>query len=94
MKTIKPLQSKPFLFFFLISGLLSSCFTQIPISHAKPKNNDTYNVSYLFEHEGCKVYRFYDNGHYVYFTNCNGDVTSVEDDSTQTRVLNINRVNP
>ena len=51
-------------------------------------NNSTYQVEYLFEHEGCKVYRFMDMGHYIYFTNCKGDVTSIESDSVRT----VNRI--
>ena len=70
-----------------------SCSVQQPISSAPPQNNDTYEVEYLFEHEGCKVFRFYDNGNYVYFTNCTGDVTSFQNDSTSTRVENKIRVN-
>ena len=77
----------------LILGFFSlvSCITQIPISSESPENNQTYDVEYLFEHEGCKVYRFSDMGHYVYFTNCKGDVTSIKNDSTQTKVLNMVR---
>ena len=37
---------------------LSSCVSQIPLTKEKPVNNSTYQVEYLFEHEGCKVYRF------------------------------------
>ena len=55
------------------SAWLSSCVSQ---------------VEYLFEHEGCKVYRFMDMGHYIYFTNCEGDVTSIESDSVRT----VNRI--
>jgi hypothetical protein len=44
-------------------------------------------VEYLFEHDGCKVYCFYDRGHYVYFTNCNNVVTSMECDSTDTHAV-------
>lgn len=51
-------------------------------------NNETYNVEYLFEHDGCKVYRFSDNGNYVYFTNCKGDVTSFVNDSTDAHIEN------
>ncbi len=68
--------------------IIPSCGS-IPISEAPPKNNSTYNVSYLFEYEGIKVYRFYDNGRYVYFTNCNGEVTSISNDSTQIRTQTI-----
>lgn len=67
---------------------LLSCVYQKPISKITATNNKTYLVEYLFEHEGCKVYRFSDNGHYVYYTNCNGNVTSIENDSLSTRVEN------
>jgi len=75
----------------LISALYS-CSVQQPISSAPPQNNATYEVEYLFEHDGCKVFRFYDNGNYVYFTNCTGDVTSIKNDSTSTRIVNQIRV--
>jgi hypothetical protein len=35
-------------------------------------NNPDVTVSLLFEHEGVKVYRFYDNGHAVYYTDARG----------------------
>jgi len=70
--------------------VMSSCSgsKSIPISKAVAANNTSYEVEYLFEHEGCKVYRFLDTGHYVYFTNCRGTVTSIENDSTSTRIVN------
>lgn len=36
-------------------------------------NNPEFTVDLLFEHEGCKVYRFQDDGS-KYFTNCKGSV--------------------
>jgi len=76
------------------AAMLQSCIFQRPVANMVPANNKTYNVSYLFEHDGCKVYRFYDQGHWVYFTNCKGDVTSISADSTHTRVVNNVRTNP
>ena len=35
------------------------------------------NVVKLFEIDGVSVYRFYDGGKYVYFTNSNGKVQSI-----------------
>ena len=70
------------------NACLSSCVSQIPLTKEKPVNNSTYQVEYLFEHEGCKVYRFMDMGHYIYFTHCEGDVTSIESDSVRT----VNRI--
>ena len=61
-----------------------SCFAGKPIVTEEPKNNVTYAVDYLFEHDGCKVYRFYDPGEYIYFSNCNGE-TIRKTDSTSTR---------
>jgi hypothetical protein len=57
------------------------------ISEQKPINNPTYEVAYLFEYEGCKVYRFEDGKQSVYFTNCRGeamtfDTTSVIKNTT------------
>ncbi|MCD7851397.1 MAG: DUF4884 domain-containing protein [Parabacteroides sp.] len=69
---------------FVYSAWLSSCVAGIPLTREAPVNNSTYEVEYLFEHEGCKVYRFRDMGHYIYFTNCQGDVTSIENDSVRT----------
>ncbi|WP_297091904.1 DUF4884 domain-containing protein [uncultured Draconibacterium sp.] len=73
--------------------LLSAC-SGVPLTIKSPENNDTYNVEYLFEYDGCKVYRFYDRGEYVYFTNCMGDVTSFAKDSTNTRIENHVRILP
>ncbi|WP_319502204.1 DUF4884 domain-containing protein [uncultured Draconibacterium sp.] len=81
-----------------IGGALLLGFTacsgvqKLPVSTNKSDNNDTYFVSYLFEYDGCKVYRFYDRGEYIYFTNCQGDVTSFVSDSTHTRIENHIRI--
>lgn len=33
--------------------------------------NPDYKIEFLFEHDGCKIYRFYD-GRYIYWTDCKG----------------------
>lgn len=80
----------------VLFGTMASCFTyhtlRYPVSSEQPVNNQTYQVDYLFEHDGCKVYRFYDRGNYVYFTNCQGDVTAIKNDSTAERVTNSVRI--
>ena len=73
----------------IVSCEFLSCTRQIPVSKVTPENNKTYKVDFLFEHDGCKVYRFNDSGNRVYFTNCNGDVTSIKSDSTEKRTINI-----
>lgn len=37
-----------------------------------PNDNKAFKIQYLFECDGVKMYRFYDNGHYRYFTTGNG----------------------
>lgn len=72
----------------LLAVVFGSCVSNIPLVREDADNNETYKVDYLFEHDGCKVYRFMDNGRYVYFTNCVGDVTAVSSDSTRAQVRN------
>ncbi len=62
----------------------ASCLTQRPLKTLPSHNNYTYQIDYLFEHDGCKVYRFYDMGTYVYFTSCPGE-TIASKDSTSIR---------
>jgi hypothetical protein len=39
-------------------------------------SNQNIKLDFLFEKDGCKVYRFSDRGQYVYWTNCRGNITS------------------
>ena len=81
-------------FLILLVGFICfSCTVSKPIAVVAPGNNKTYRVDYLFEHDGCKVYRFYDKGNYVYFTNCNGEAIAIANDSTETRIINTTKVN-
>jgi hypothetical protein len=64
--------------------LATSCYVEKPLEKKPAENNGTYKVEYLFEHEGCKVYRFADRGNYIYFTNCNGEAIA-RTDSTEVR---------
>lgn len=73
----------PISLLFITSGCVTMDPT-IPVQTKEPENNKTYQVDYLFEHEGCKVYRFYDKGNYVYFTNCKGEAI-MKTDSTEVR---------
>ncbi len=80
--------AKNLLLAFSAIFLISCGIMRQPVTTTVPVNNKSYQVDYLFEHEGCKVYRFQDMGHYVYFTNCVGDVTSIKKDSTEARMIN------
>jgi hypothetical protein len=68
-----------YLFFLLVVVTIGSCTVQHPITHEPARNNQDYKVDYLFEHDGCKVYRFWDGSYYVYFTNCTGEAVARTD---------------
>lgn len=76
------------LLFFIL--LMIGCHIEKPLTKQQAKNNTTYTVEYLFEHDGCKVYRFKDDGHYVYFTSCKGETTSIKSDSTGIKYIKSN----
>lgn len=46
-------------------------------------SNQNYTLDLLFEHEGCKVYRFKDGERYVYWTDCRGKVETAYQDSNK-----------
>ena len=58
----------------LISITLVSCVGD-GIEKSKT-NNDDYEVTYLFEKDGVKVYRFYDGLNYHYFTSGGETITT------------------
>ena len=58
----------------LISITLVSCVGD-GIEKSKT-NNDDYEVTYLFEKDGVKMYRFYDAPHYHYFTSRGETITT------------------
>ena len=89
MNTLK----KTLLLSLLVIVFISCVSIRQPVATSAPDNNKAYQVDYLFEHDGCKVYRFNDDGRYVYFTNCTGEVSSYQNDSTRTPVVNVIRKN-
>jgi hypothetical protein len=66
----------------LLSLFLTGCAADA-VSTSR-STNPAVPVSLLFEHEGCKVYRFADNGNYHYYANCKGSsVTTLTDTQTE-----------
>lgn len=62
---------KKFLFLSMFLLLLSSCKKEA--QEVYTTTNSEIRVDFLFEVDGVKVYRFYDNGHLIYFTNRTGE---------------------
>lgn len=59
----------------LLSVVFVSC-TKPGHSVIPNDNRADFEIKYLFECDGIKMYRFYDNGRYRYFTTGNGRMTS------------------
>jgi hypothetical protein len=64
---------KKLLLILTISIFLTSC-----VENVKPEGTVTeqYGVTFLFEKDGIKMYRFFDKGHYHYFTSKGETMTS------------------
>lgn len=76
---------KNIIYYLLLTFLcvyIASCTLNKPIYTKQVQSNPEYKISFLFEHDGCKVYRFNDNGENVYFTSCTGEI-SYKSDSTR-----------
>lgn len=62
------------LFLFLLLVFLScSCYKKS--EGIAVTTNSEFHVEFLFELDGCKVYRFSDGGYTRYFTSCKGSVS-------------------
>lgn len=58
----------------LLSGAQEDCDPRQPEGRPEDTRSTTakkYDTTFMFEYEGCKLYRFYD-GHYIYWANCKG----------------------
>lgn len=61
-------------------ALFCSCLNE---AHNKVETtNSNFEVEFLFEKDGCKIYRFIDGGHAVYWTDCRGKVEDVHNESS------------
>lgn len=58
--------------------LLSACEKEA--QRKENTSNDNFQIELLFEKDGCKVYRFTDAGHSIYYTDCRGKIESVYDE--------------
>ena len=52
----------------VLTSLTLSC-AKDPVSTQKTNNSDV-SIGLLFEHDGCRVYRFMDAGEYIYYVTC------------------------
>ena len=70
MKQILLIVGISLLLTFLVVALINSVS-----DNPEPKEtiqNGDYKLELLFEQNGCKMYRFYDGGHWVHWSDCQG----------------------
>lgn len=60
--------------YLILLVLLVSC--KEPAQETVSSTNSNIKLDFLFEHDGCKMYRFLDGGRWIYWTDCSGQVTS------------------
>lgn len=59
----------------LLIGVVTCCFSCKKTPQLmEQSSNSEIKIELLFEKDGCKVYRFYDYGQPIYFTDCRGKV--------------------
>jgi hypothetical protein len=75
--------TKPIALLILLAGCETDALT------TQPTNNAGFEVGLLFEHEGCRVFRFRDGGDRRYFVRCGDGSAHVE---WQTHVTNCHKV--
>lgn len=64
--------TKLFILLLFASAALISCDDKQPLSEEKKGD---FDLQFLFEKDGCKMYRFYD-GRWIYWADCRGKVNS------------------
>lgn len=64
----------------LLAVLLTGCTAKPVATHIT--NNPEVPVSLLFEHDGCKMYRFEDNGYYHYYAKCENATSTTSTDQS------------
>ena len=65
---------KKIIFALGITLLMTSCLNE---AQSKSHEGIDFEVEFLFEKDGIKMYRFYDNGRYHYYTN-HGETVSTQ----------------
>jgi hypothetical protein len=75
--------------FIMVGAIIFGACTNEPISKERIGKDDGFEVEYLFDKDGVKVYRFFDVGRYHYFTT-KGETISVQTEGKTEYRENIN----
>lgn len=78
-----------YIVFIMMGAILFGACQNEPMSTERLGKDDGFQVEYLFEKDGVKVYRFFDGGHDHYFTT-RGETMSVQTEGKYPYNENIN----
>ena len=67
--------------FIMVGAMIFGACSNDPMSKERLGKDDVFEVEYLFEKDGVKVYRFEDGGRYHYFTS-RGETISIQQNSS------------
>ena len=70
--------------FITLGAMLFGACTNEPMSKERVGKDDGFEVEYLFEKDGVKMYRFYDGMHFHYFTSRGETITTQQNSSGKT----------
>ena len=73
----------------VLGAMLFGACSNDPMSKERLGKDDGFEVEFLFEKDGVKVYRFFDVGRYHYFTT-GGETISVKTEGKTTYSENVN----
>lgn len=73
-------------FIIILFIFLYSC--SVEPEQVEKTSNQNIKVDFLFEKDGCRVYRFTDGGQNIYWTNCRGNISWKQGAKTKTRYQN------
>ena len=65
-------------YLLLVAVFISSCKEEAQSTI----QNGNFKIEFLFEQNGCKMYRFQDGGRYIYWSDCQGKIQSDYSQST------------
>jgi hypothetical protein len=67
--------------FIMVGAIIFGACSNDPMSKERLGKDDVFEVEYLFDKDGVKVYRFEDGGRYHYFTT-KGETISTQQNSS------------
>lgn len=74
---MKPYQIITFLLSAIFIAILIAILVECGVQEQGKENtsNPNIQIDFLFEHDGCRIYRFFDAGKRYFFSDCRGRIS-------------------